>query len=133
MVLTGMMFGYQIVTTIVMLFLSALLLLVSAKIFKLKDQTYKTALKVTLIIFVINFILGLIGLALLSVAVVMAVLSFLVLILGGLYLIRKYYNLDWGKAALTWIVWFILTLIAGFIISMIMGAIFIRSLLTAAM
>ena len=133
MALTGMLVLSQVITAIVMIFLSALLLMISVKIFKLKDQSYMTALKIALIIYVINFILGLIGLAALSVAIVMSVLSFLVLILLGMYLIKKMYKLDWGKAALTWLVWFILTLIVGFIIALIIGLIFGAALLTAAL
>ena len=94
MALTGLLVVSQVITTIVMIFLGALLLLISTKIFKLKDQSYMTALKVALIIYVINFVLGLIGTAALSVAIVMGVLSFLVLILLGMYLIKKYYKLD---------------------------------------
>jgi hypothetical protein len=131
MALTGMLVLSQVITLIVMVFLSALLLVISVKIFKLKDQSYMTALKIALIIYVINFVLGLIGLAALSVAIVMGVLSFLVLILLGMYLIKKYYKLDWGKAALTWLVWFILTLIVGFIIALIIGIIFAGALIAA--
>lgn len=117
----------QVIVTVVMAILSALLLMVSAKIFKLKDQSFKTAIKVTLILYVINFVLSLIGIFSLKTAVVMSVLSFIVLIVLGMYLIKKYHALDWGKAALVWLVWFILSLIVGFIIAAILGLIFVAA------
>jgi hypothetical protein len=129
MALTGMLVVSQVIIAVVMIFLSALLLMISTKIFKLKDQSYMTALKIALIIYVINFILGLIGLAATAVAMVMTILSIIVLILLGMYLIKRFYKIAWGKAALTWLVWFILTLIVGFIIALIIGAIFVVSLI----
>ena len=132
MALTGMLVGSQVIVAVVMIFLSALLLMISAKIFKLKDQSYMTALKIALIVYVINFILALIGLAAASVAMVMTILSIIVLILLGMYLIKKYYKIAWGKAALTWLVWFILTLIVGFIIALIIGVIFAGAIIAAA-
>jgi len=131
MALTGMLVLSQIITTAVMIFLGALLLMLSAKIFKLKDQSYMTALKVTLILYVIGFVLSLIGMAALSTAIIMAVLNFIVLIVLAMYLIKTFYKLDWGKAALTWLVWFILTLIVGFIIGLIMAAIFAGAIISA--
>ena len=132
MALTGILVASQLIIAVIMVFVGALLLMISAKIFKLKDQSYMTALKIALIIYVINFILGLIGLAALSVAIVMSVLSFLVLILFGMYLIKTFYKIEWGKAALTWLVWFILSLILGFIVAAIIGIIFAGALLGAA-
>ncbi|MBW2993561.1 hypothetical protein KY317_03240 [Candidatus Woesearchaeota archaeon] len=127
----GTLIVMQIITTVIMIIVGALLLMVSAKIFKLKDQSFKTALKVVLIIYVINFVLGLIGIISLGTALIMSVLSFLVLIILGIYLIKKYYNLDLGKAVLVWIVWFILSLIAGFIIGIILGLILGGAMLAA--
>ena len=123
-----MVIGTLIITTIVMVIVSALLLMLSAKIFKLKDQSYMTALKVVLILYVINFVFSLIGILSLPAALIMSILSFIVLIVLGIYLIKKFYKLDWGKSALLWLVWFILSLIAGFIVGLILAAILVGTM-----
>ena len=109
----------SIITTIIMVIVGILLLILSAKIFKLKNQSFKTALKIVLIIYVINIVFGLIGLFSFGFAILMLILSFLILVILGIYLVKKYYNLDWGKSILVWLVWFILLLIAGFIMRVI--------------
>ena len=114
----------QVITTLIMVFLSGLLLMWSARIFKLKDKTYMTALKISIIVYAINFVLSLIGTVALSLSVAMTILSLLVLIIGGMYLIKTFYKIDWGKAVLPWLVWFILYVIAGIIVGIIMAAIF---------
>jgi len=113
----------QIISFVVMTILGSLILMLSAKIFKLKDQSFMTALKIVLILYVITLVLGLIGLAALNIALIMSILSFIVVIALGIYLIKKFYKLDWGKAVLVWLVWFILSLIVGFIIGLILLAI----------
>ncbi len=133
MALMGMMVVSQLIISVVMIFLGALLLMLSAKIFKLKDQSYKTALKIVAILYVIGFVLSLIGMASLSLMTVMTILNFLVMILLGIYLIKMFYKLDWGKAALTWLVWFIMSLIAGFIVGAIVMAIFAGAMIAAVM
>ena len=133
MALMGMLVVSQLIISVVMIFLGALLLMLSAKIFKLKDQSYMTALKIVAIIYVIGFVLSLIGMASLAVATFMTVLNFIVMIALGIYLIKLFYKLDWGKAALTWLVWFIMSLIAGFIIAAIVGAIFAGVMMAAVM
>jgi len=133
MAFSGILLVPQVIIAVVMIFLSALLLMLSAKIFKLKDKSYMTALKITAIVYVVNFVLALIGMFSLSLAIVMSVLSFLVLILLAMYLIKTFYKIAWGKAALTWLVWFILSLIVGFIIAAIMAVIFAGVFLAAAL
>jgi hypothetical protein len=131
MALTGILLVPQIIITVVMVFLGALLLMLSAKIFKLKDESYITPLKVTVIVYVLGFVLSLIGMASVSLAVIMSVLNFVVMILLGMYLIKVFYKIEWGKAALTWLVWFIFSLVASFIIGLIMAAIFAGAMLSA--
>jgi hypothetical protein len=131
MALTGILLVPQIIITVVMVFLGALLLMLSAKIFKLKDESYITPLKVTVIVYVLGFVLSLIGMASISLAVIMSVLNFVVMILLGMYLIKVFYKIEWGKAALTWLVWFIFSLVASFIIGLIMAAIFAGAILSA--
>ena len=124
-----MVIGTLIISTVIMIIVSGLLLMLSAKIFKLKDQSLMTAFKIVLIIYVINFVLSLIGVYSLPTALIMSVLSFIVLVVLGIYLIKKYHNLDWGKSVLVWLVWFILSLIAGFIVGLILAAILVGTAL----
>lgn len=62
MVLSGMMIVTSLITAVVMIFINALLLMVSTKIFKVADTSYKSALYVTAIVGVVGFLIGLIGL-----------------------------------------------------------------------
>jgi len=80
---------------------------------------------------VIGFVLSLIGMVSVSLVLIMSVLNFVVMILLGMYLIKVFYKIEWGKAALTWLVWFILSLIASFIIGLIMAAIFAGAMISA--
>lgn len=79
----------------------------------------------------IGFVLSLIGMVSVSLVLIMSVLNFVVMILLGMYLIKVFYKIEWGKAALTWLVWFILSLIASFIIGLIMAAIFAGAMISA--
>jgi len=108
----------------IMIPLNGLLLMISTKIFKLKDKSYKTAIMVTLILGVVSAVLQIIGYFLPSVGQIIYWLSMaIVSIILALWLIKTKYKLDWSKAALVWLVWFLLSLAAGFIIGMIFGII----------
>jgi hypothetical protein len=113
-----------IVTTIIMIPLNALLLMISTKIFKIKDTSYMTALKVAAILGVVSIVLSVIGNFLPTVGQIIFWLSMIIVsIVLALWLIKSMYSLDWGKAALVWLVWFVLSLIVGFIFALIIAAI----------
>jgi len=115
----------SLVTTVIVIFLSALLLWAVAKyIFKVSDQ-YKVALIIATIVGVVNGLLGLIGMASLALMGVIGVINFVVSIVLSLYLVRTYYKLNWVKAAQVWIVWFILWLILGVILGFILMPIYL--------
>ena len=121
-----------LISTAITIPISALLLMLSTKFFKLSDQSYMTALKVALIVGVVSFVLSLIGSFSLALVVITSALSFIVSILLGIWLIKTNYSLDWQKTLLVWVVWFILGLILGFIIALVLGAIFLAVGLSAA-
>ena len=121
-----------LISTAVTIPISALLLMLSTKFFKLSDQSYMTALKVALIVGVVSFVLSLIGSFSLALVVITSALSFIVSILLGIWLIKTNYSLDWQETLLVWVVWFILGLILGFIIALVLGAIFLAVGLSAA-
>lgn len=129
MVFSGMLLVLQVVSLVIMVPLSALLLMFSTKIFKLSDQSYKTAIITTLIIYVISFVLSLIGMF--AATLILSVISIIVMVVLGLWLIKTRYKLEWGKAALVWLVWFIFTLIASSIVGFIVGMIFASQILAA--
>lgn len=100
----------SVVVGIVLIFLGALILMFSTKIFKLKDVRYKSALKVTVIIYGISIIYTTIKYFLpktnLLISLIIGFVYFLLVsILLSMFLIRKVYRLKWGKAALVWLVW----------------------------
>jgi len=117
----------SLISTVIFIFVNALLLMASAAIFKLKDKSYKSALWVTGILGGINFVVAIIvGLLPVLAGVISGILTLLVVgILVAMYLIKIKYDLDWGKAALVWLVYTVFALVAGFIIGLILAAIFI--------
>ena len=116
----------QLVIDIVMIFLGALLLMISTKIFKTSDSSYMSALKITAILGVISIVGSIIGNFVPTIA---AIISYLVLGLGNIvlavWLIKRNYSLEWGKAILVWLVWFVLSIIAAIIIGMIVAVILV--------
>lgn len=113
-----------LVTTIIMIPLNGLLLMLSTKIFKLKDQSYKTALKIALILAIVGFVFSIIGSLSPALAVIIGILSFIfVSVLLAVWLIKTNYGLDWGKALLVWLVWSVLSIVTVLIIGFIVGII----------
>lgn len=120
--------------TLVMVPLNGLILMLSAKIFKIADQSYKTAVKIALMLGIAGLVFNVISaLKLMSLSsLVITVLSWLIVsILLAVWLIKTNYSLDWGKALLLWLVWFVLSIVAGFIIALIIGAVLLTVLFGA--
>ena len=116
----------SLITIAIMIPISALVLMISTKLFKLKDSSYKTAILIALILGVANAIVSLIGDFVPSIAVYIGLISLvLVSILLAIYLVKSKYNLEWGKAILVWLVWLVINLIVAFIVAMILAAIFV--------
>ena len=110
--------------------LNGLLLMLTAKIFKLKDQSYKSAFKITLILGVINLILGILSSSIkggLSLAITIAQWV-LISTLAALWLVKYFYKLDWGRALLIWLVWFVFYILL-FILIILIVALFVVGLL----
>jgi hypothetical protein len=102
--------------------LSALILMLATKMFKLKDKSYKTAIKITAITGVTGLILNLIGLTSTALTVIVSAVSWLgVSLLLAVWLIKSNYKLDWGKSLLVWLVWFLFSLVLGFIITAVIA------------
>lgn len=109
----------SVITSVIMIFLGGLLLWLTAKYFFKVGDKFTTALKVAVIVGAVGFVLNLIGMY--TAPGVIAILGFLVSIALSLFLVKKYYKLEWGKAALVWLVWFVLNLVADFIIGFAIG------------
>lgn len=114
--------------------LSALLLKLTTKIFKIKDQSYKSAIIVVLIVFGIEFVLSCIKQLFPETFLLnwwFGIFSWILLsFLLAWLLIKKRYGLDWAKSILIWMVWAVFDtilsvvvslLIVGFILSLIIG------------
>ena len=115
------------ITTLVMIPLNALLLMLSMKIFKLKDQSYMASAKITATVGAVSFILSTVSTILNSrlSPVILAVSFIFVTVLLALWLIKTNYKLGWDKTALVWLVWFVFSLVVGFIIAQILETIFL--------
>ncbi|MEM4242850.1 MAG: hypothetical protein QXM31_03025 [Candidatus Woesearchaeota archaeon] len=111
-----------VVMAIVGLFVGALFLWLSAaKIFRLKDKTFKTPLIISVIVSVVSYVLGLIP-------AISKWITLIVVIVLAVWLVKSRYNVGWGKAILVWLVYYVLLLVAMAII----GMIFIGSALAGA-
>ena len=122
-------FVSTIVLDLIMIPISALLLMLSTKIFKLSNTKYLTAIKITAILGVISIIITVIGKYAPTIGLYATFISIiLVSILLAMWLIKSSYKLDWGKSILVWLVWFIFELVAAFVIGMIVAAVLLTSM-----
>jgi hypothetical protein len=111
-----------IVMAVVGLFVGAFFLWLSAaKIFKMKDKSFKTPLVISLIVSVVGYVLGIIP-------AIRAWLTTLIVIVLAVWLVKSNYKTDWGKAILVWIVYYVLMIV----VMAIIGMIFIGSAIAGA-
>lgn len=111
--------------------LSALLLMLSTKIFKLKDTSYKTAIKITAIVIVLAFLFNILLLTIFpAITLNMAMFLLARFILGLIFnvilmilLIKSFYEIKLGKTLLVWLVWLAISLILALIMRFIIGVI----------
>jgi len=61
--------------------------------------------------------------AITAVAIVSGI-SFLVQLVASIVLVKSFYKEAWGKTMLTWVLWLVFTLIVGFIVGLILVAVF---------
>ncbi len=116
----------SIVTQLIMIPLNALILMISTKIFKTADSSYKTAIKITAILGIVSIVFVIIGYFLPTIGQIIVWLSLIVVsVVLALWLIKSNYSLDWGKTALVWIVWIVLSLIVAFILGLIIAFILV--------
>jgi hypothetical protein len=102
-----------IIMAIVGLLVGAFFLWLSAaKIFRMKDKSFKTPLVISLIVSVVGYILGMI-------TAINSWITLIVVIVLAVYLVKSNYRVDWGKAILIWIVYYVLMIVAMAIIGMI--------------
>jgi hypothetical protein len=94
---------------------SLFLWLSAAKIFKLKDRTFKKPFTIALIAGIVGFVLG-------YIPVIRGWIGWVLVSALIIWLIKDRYKTDWPKAVLVWLVYFVLSLIAAFIVlTVIMG------------
>lgn len=134
----------SVISTIVFIFVDAVLLMLTAMIFKVPDKTYKTALKITAIVLGINWFLStLVTLAFGITAESMVgadfqsllpqlgayfgflIVLFLINIALVLYFVKLFYRIDWGKATLVMLVYKVFTWIVNAILGLILGLFFL--------
>ena len=118
---------------VILIPISALMLMISTKIFKIDDSSFKTAILIAAIAGAVSFVIRVLG-SLIPVGVGTAIVSvLLIVVVCGvmLYLIKMKYVLDWGKAALVWLIWLVFYLVAALIVSSILAAILLAAGLMA--
>ena len=100
--------------------------MLTTKIFKLADQSYKTAIKITAILGTISFVLGILSSYFKNLSLIVMITQWVVVsILLALWMVKSFYQLDWGKALLVWLVWFVLYIILFIIIVFVFASVII--------
>ncbi|MFQ5621738.1 MAG: hypothetical protein ACE5FT_07955 [Candidatus Nanoarchaeia archaeon] len=116
-----------LVTLVIFVPVSALLLMLAAKIFKLHDTSFMTALKVAGILggarFVLSLLWSLIGLGPGAIMILSGLEFVLISIALSIYLIKLFYEEGWKETLLTWLVWFIFNIILGMLIALVVAAV----------
>ncbi len=121
-------FLINIVTIVIIIFINALALWFTAQKLLSADRDsakkgFKTALSVSFVAGAVSFVLSLFP-TFNPVLVGNALLNLLFFVINAavlLWLIRKFYELSWGKSALAWLIVTIVGFIFGFIIGGIVG------------
>ncbi len=116
----------SLIITLIIIPLNALLLMLTTKMFKIADSSYKTAIKLTAILGVLGFLIGVLSTFVKSLSFYITIAQWILIsILLAVWLIKSFYNLDWGKTLLVWLVWFILYIILAFLIGIIVVSVII--------
>ncbi len=113
----------MLILFIIFIPVSALILMLSATLFKLEDTSFKTAIQVALLIGVTNLLASWITTNTVS-TLVSNIISYFITIVVGILVIKQIYGLELKKTLLVWLVWFILNGIAMVVISIVLGLIF---------
>jgi hypothetical protein len=102
--------------------LNSLALWITSKLFKLANTTFKTALVAALvavvIAFVINFVISLGTAGNISLALIGSLVSIVAVFVINSLVVKKFYELETGKAFLVGLVWTVMGLIVGFIVGL---------------
>jgi hypothetical protein len=117
----------NVVSTIIVIFVNAFAIwLTVEKILRYvsyKDEGFKTALKIAAIAGLVSFVLSLVPM--MNPALVGNVgLNFLFFLVNAglvLYLIKRFYELDWGKSAVAWLIVLVLGFVIGFAVGNVIG------------
>ena len=109
--------GIALIAFVVQVLLNSVFLWAASKLLKLKKQDYKTAVSTVLVCMVVMYVLwaisyipSLIGVAFLT--FILMLLMFLIGILLYIYLIKRFYDVDWKNAILA----FVISLVAYMVI-----------------
>jgi hypothetical protein len=104
-----------IVMAIIGFFVGAFFLWLSAaKIFRLKDKSFRTPLIISLIVSAVGYLLNFVP--------VNKWASWIIVVLVALWMVKYYYKTSWGKAVLVWLVYYALMIIVMMIITAILLA-----------
>lgn len=108
-----MAFLASLITTIVIIVINAVILTFLSRKFDLGDRSYLTAFIITSILGVFSFLLNFLA----------PIITVIITIPLGFYLIMWKYRIDWKKALKVWGLFFILSLLAGAIVGALAGLI----------
>jgi len=121
---TGLELISSIVIALVMIPISALILMIVTKLFKLENSRYGTAIKITAILAAISILFLIVGYFLPALSFLPLVSLALVSIVLAIWLIKSFYILSIGKSILIWLIWFIFSFVVNIVVGLIIGLIF---------
>lgn len=110
-----------LVNVIITIPLSAIFLWFIGKYFRLENGNFKTAFKISLLIFGFGFVIAVAKLYVKNIIWLYFALSIITWILAysylALVLIKKNYRLDWQETFIIWLIWMVIWLILGLLIT----------------
>jgi hypothetical protein len=115
---------FNVLSTVVIIFINAFSLWLSIDtILKYSRAGFKTAMKAAFVAGVISFLLGLIP-TFTPALVANPALTLLFFVINAgvmLYLIKRFYELDWKEASVSWLLVLVLSFVIGFVVGNFIG------------
>lgn len=110
-----------LVNVIITIPLSAVFLWLIGKYFRLENGKFTTAFKISLLVFGFGFIIAVTKLFVKDIIWLYFALSIVTWLLAYTYLalvlVKKSYHLDWQESFIIWIIWMVIWLILGLLIT----------------
>ena len=125
-----LMFIRGLITIAILIPISTLILMLTTRIFKVANRSFKTAFIVALIPDVVGFVLDALNRIFItteSSSLFNATDWVITIFLGilSLFLVKLFYEVKWGKSVLVWLVWLVIMMFIGIIVNLLLYFVFV--------